>query len=96
MIAWIGLAICAIGVGLMIIASVHWRIPESVALSGLIALFVGVILLCIGASILYEDEKNACENVGGKYVVVDTETTVISTGDTTTTSNIDIYGCVKE
>jgi hypothetical protein len=93
-IVWFGVGLAVISL-IVMMATIN-SIGEEWMVMSLVGLLVGIILMIAGMVISEEENKNACKNVGGEYVVVDTQMTVVSTGKVTTASEVDIYGCVKE
>jgi cytochrome c biogenesis factor len=95
-VAWI---VAIVGIlmfisGLSIAVTSYYNTKSEVYL-----IFIGLIVFLIGSfwvlSIHDKHDRDACQAIGGKYVVVDHETTLIMSGKVLVPVETDVYGCVK-
>jgi membrane protein YdbS with pleckstrin-like domain len=94
-LAFICLAIFVISLIILVAFDDHpsW---DHIAKVTIISLVLGAVFLIIAAVQQDVQERNACEDIGGKYVVVDTHMTVVTTGKVSVPQEIDVYGCVMK
>jgi hypothetical protein len=60
-----------------------------------IGLLIGLVLLVIATEKQEEMTRSACENNGGKYVVVGHEQSFIMAGKVLVPTTIEVHGCKK-
>jgi len=82
----IGLVLAIGGIVLLVVGV---DLPDSLVFLGFTILILGIVLMIAGAIQDEKENKNACEDIGGAYVVIKREYSV------SLKQVVDVYGCVK-
>jgi hypothetical protein len=92
--SFFGIAAASLTLGLIGL-HFYWNNAELLLLISVISCILAIVIGIVAVSQQEAQNKDACEEIGGSYVVVDTDTTYVLVNNVMMPHEIDVYGCVK-
>jgi hypothetical protein len=93
-ITFFGIAVVSLILGLIGL-HFYWNNAELLMLICVISIVLAIVIGFVAVSQQESQNEDACNKIGGSYVVVDTDTTYILVNNVMMPHEIDVYGCVK-